>query len=205
MKVTLVPSPADPSEAQAEPGKRARTKAANREAILASARQVFARMGYEAASVRDIIRETGLAAGTFYNYFRSKEDIFTALTEELVSQFSPRLNAVRAIAPDFPTYVFLAFRTYFEFALEFDSPTGDDEASLRMDTPGQKLLFEEIRGDIVQAHRRGEIPQTDVGYFTAACVGIAREVGERILSMPDPDPTEAAEFCARFVLASFRR
>ena len=52
----------------AEAGRRARTKARNREAILAAARQVFAELGYEAASVRDIIRRTDLASGTFYNY-----------------------------------------------------------------------------------------------------------------------------------------
>ena len=52
--------------ALAEPaGKRERTKLANRAAILAAARAVFAQMGYEAASVRDIIRRTELASGTF--------------------------------------------------------------------------------------------------------------------------------------------
>jgi len=52
-------------------GKREKTKAANRQAILAAARRVFAQLGYEAATVRDIIRGTALASGTFYNYFRS--------------------------------------------------------------------------------------------------------------------------------------
>ena len=38
-------------------GKRANTKAANRRAILTAARRVFALIGYEATTVRDIIRE----------------------------------------------------------------------------------------------------------------------------------------------------
>ena len=37
-------------------GKRANTKAANRRAILTAARRVFALIGYEATTVRDIIR-----------------------------------------------------------------------------------------------------------------------------------------------------
>ena len=39
-------------------GVRARSKAANRSAILKAARAVFAEKGYEAASVRDVIRRT---------------------------------------------------------------------------------------------------------------------------------------------------
>ncbi|OYW84740.1 MAG: hypothetical protein B7Z20_10275 [Sphingobium sp. 32-64-5] len=61
-----------------ETGKRARSKAANRRAILDAGRRVFARIGFEATTVRDIIRETDLAAGTFYNYFKSKEELFAA-------------------------------------------------------------------------------------------------------------------------------
>ena len=51
------------------------TKAQNRDTILAAARSVFAEMGFAAASVRDIIRATPLASGTFYNYFKSKEEV----------------------------------------------------------------------------------------------------------------------------------
>ena len=63
-------------------GRRERTKAANRAAILAAALDVFAEQGYEATGVRDIIRRTDLASGTFYNYFPDKEAIFRALVEE---------------------------------------------------------------------------------------------------------------------------
>ena len=61
-------------------GKRERTKANNREAILAGATEVFSELGYGATTVRDIIRQTGLASGTFYNYFKSKEEVFEALS-----------------------------------------------------------------------------------------------------------------------------
>ena len=45
-------------------GKREQTKAHNRAAILAAAREVFAELGYDAAGVRDVIRRTELASGT---------------------------------------------------------------------------------------------------------------------------------------------
>ena len=41
--------------------------------IIASGINVFVDKGVAEATVRDIIRATGLASGTFYNYFKSKE------------------------------------------------------------------------------------------------------------------------------------
>ena len=99
-------------------GKRARAKAANRQAILEAARQVFARMGADAATVRDIIRETDLAAGTFYNYFRSKEEVFEALANEGVQRFRSRLASVRARATSLEAYLKAAYSAYFEFLNE---------------------------------------------------------------------------------------
>ena len=67
------------SKAPAPEGKRAQVKAQNRRIILDAARRVFAELGYGATKVRDIIRATPLAAGTFYNYFRTKEEVLEAL------------------------------------------------------------------------------------------------------------------------------
>src|SRR5262249_34993997 len=63
-------------------GKRAQTKDRNRQALLDAAREVFTEMGFGAASIRDIVRRTDLASGTFYNYFPDKETIFGAVLEE---------------------------------------------------------------------------------------------------------------------------
>ncbi|HEX7945045.1 MAG TPA: helix-turn-helix domain-containing protein, partial [Phenylobacterium sp.] len=76
-------------------GKREQTKVQNRLAILDAAREVFGELGYEAATVRDIIRRTGLAAGTFYNYYRSKEEVFAALSDDGARRFNPILKALR--------------------------------------------------------------------------------------------------------------
>ncbi|WP_428243311.1 TetR/AcrR family transcriptional regulator [Gynuella sp.] len=49
--------------------------------IMDGARQVFMRMGYDAASMNDITREAGVSKGTIYVYFQNKEDLFSALVE----------------------------------------------------------------------------------------------------------------------------
>jgi TetR/AcrR family fatty acid metabolism transcriptional regulator len=51
-------------------------KGARRQAILQAARQVFARKGYDPATLETVAREAGLAKGTLYLYFRNKEDLY---------------------------------------------------------------------------------------------------------------------------------
>ena len=60
----------------------------NREIIINSAREVFARKGYDNSSVREIIGSTSLGAGTFYNYFPDKLSLFKSINERIVSDFS---------------------------------------------------------------------------------------------------------------------
>src|SRR5436305_15208268 len=71
-----------PGSSAGAAGRREERKAENRAKLLAAARKVFAEKGLGAATARDIVRETDLATGTFYNYFRDKEDVFQALLEE---------------------------------------------------------------------------------------------------------------------------
>jgi len=201
----------DRSGSGRRPGKRAEAKAVNREEILQAAQRVFATIGYESASVRDIIRETSLASGTFYNYFRSKEEVAEALMDESIARFRARLTQVRRKAVDFEAYVRGAFRAYFDFVVEeYDSAR--EQAVVRAghlpsrgETPSQKAVFEEIRADLRAAHERGEVPGLDFGFFAAACVGMAREVGERMVRRDPVDPGAAASFCADAVFALLAR
>jgi TetR/AcrR family transcriptional regulator, fatty acid metabolism regulator protein len=63
-------------------GPNARTAPADkREAILRAATHVFARSGYFNSKVADIAREAGVADGTVYLYFKSKEEILRSVFE----------------------------------------------------------------------------------------------------------------------------
>ena len=68
-------------------------KTERRHQILASARDVFAKRGFHAAKVEDIVISAGVARGTFYLYFEDKRAIF----EEIVDRFIAKLamNIVR--------------------------------------------------------------------------------------------------------------
>jgi TetR/AcrR family fatty acid metabolism transcriptional regulator len=56
-----------------------------RDRILAAATHVFARRGFFGAQVADIAREAGVAAGTVYLYFRSKDDLLISIFEKTMA------------------------------------------------------------------------------------------------------------------------
>src|SRR3954467_7845659 len=96
-------------------GRREATKHANRSAILDAAREVFADLGYGAATVRDIVRGTDLATGTFYNYFPDKEAVFRALLEDSAKEVREVVRAARREARDVESFVRNGYRAYFGF------------------------------------------------------------------------------------------
>ena len=104
--------------APAATGRRERTKAANRAAIIEAARDVFGERGYEAAGVRDVIRAAGLAAGTFYNYFPDKPAVFRAVVEATGAEARRRVRAARTGAEGFAAFVEEGYRAYFAFIVE---------------------------------------------------------------------------------------
>jgi len=50
--------------------------------LLKSAKEEFLKSGFEKASIRAIVKNADTTIGNFYNYFKSKEDIFIALAEK---------------------------------------------------------------------------------------------------------------------------
>ena len=94
-------------------GRRAVNRKNNRDAILDAARDVFAEIGYGGTTVRDIIRRTNLASGTFYNYFDSKEAVFNALNDEIGMELRQLLRDVRQRATSFDGFIKDTFRLFF--------------------------------------------------------------------------------------------
>src|SRR5256885_10519767 len=58
-----------------------------REAILRAATKVFARSGYFNSKVADIAAEAGIADGTVYLYFKSKDEILHSIFDRAMAEF----------------------------------------------------------------------------------------------------------------------
>src|SRR5215468_349514 len=71
-----------------------------RERILVAAERIFARHGFFAARVSEIAREAGVADGTIYLYFKSKDDLLISLFEDRMDQVNATVRAALASAAD---------------------------------------------------------------------------------------------------------
>lgn len=68
--------------------------------LLEAARRVFEEHGYLDARIVDIAAEAGIAVGSFYTYFSSKEDLFRDLIQEVnLSMFPPPPERLRELDP----------------------------------------------------------------------------------------------------------
>ena len=62
----------------------AQIRTERRAQILASARRVFSRKGFDATNVSEVAAATGVSQGTVYHYFDSKDDLFMAVFEDWI-------------------------------------------------------------------------------------------------------------------------
>ena len=71
----------------ASEGRRSRRRRELHQAILATAAELFARDGYETTTVERIAADADIAPATFFNHFRSKEDVLREIGQDVFSRF----------------------------------------------------------------------------------------------------------------------
>jgi TetR/AcrR family fatty acid metabolism transcriptional regulator len=86
--------------ALARRGRHEPAPGAKKDAILRAAIDVFAERGYFNAQVADVARAAGVAAGTVYLYFRSKDDLLVSIFERTMRECLAQGRASAAATPD---------------------------------------------------------------------------------------------------------
>ena len=192
-------------------GRRAVNRKNNRDAILDAARDVFAEIGYGGTTVRDIIRRTNLASGTFYNYFDSKEAVFNALSDEIGTELRQLLRDVRQRATSFDGFIEAMFLTYFSYYAKnrenymlTRSNRGRDGMNEVMQGPQVRAGLAELSDDIRQAIAEGVIPPLDVEFLTASLGGVAFSILDEMMEREPLDPEAAAQFATRLFMTGVR-
>lgn len=200
--------PASPRAASPD-GRRARKKAENRARILAAGLKVFTDIGYESATVRDVIRLTGLASGTFYNYFPDKEAVLLALLNESLARVNARVRAARRAATDLEGFVRGAYEAVFRLM-------ANEPAAIRVlhrnagavrHVVGDSLYaasVRELREDIADGIARGALPPIDVDYLTAAIGAVSFEIAVVMAERDPPDLAGATEFATKLICGGIR-
>ena len=136
-------------------------------ALLDAAAQEFGAKGFHATGITDITRRAGVALGSFYTYFTSKEEIFRALVSDLSTQVKAHVTPHVQTAPDALSKERAAFDHYLDFVSE------------------QQLIYriideaEFVAPDAYQNHYRSTVARIAARLEAGAAAGELREgVGE---------------------------
>jgi AcrR family transcriptional regulator len=196
--------------AEAGGGRREERKAKNRAKLLVAARKVFAEKGYGEATARDIVRETDLASGTFYNYFNDKQDAFIALLDEMGEKGRALVRAQRQDTKlTLEQRVESAYRAYFEWAIEendlfevFRRNAG--VIALLPDREQFELGISELIEDIAAWAEAGDLPEADYEYLAIAVVGMGFQIATHLVEHDPPDVEGATRFCTRMFMGGVK-
>ncbi|SRR5690554_381095 len=162
-------------------GKRALNRIRNRKAILMAAKDCFQEHGYDNTTIRDIVRRTGLAAGTFYNYFSSKQDIFSALLADFLTALNDDMSEHRRSAASTREFIHSAYYALY-------SATARDPVVYELAHQNQRALRNlfgsdmlgltmlSLEQDVRTAMEKGLLPAVDPDYLCAAFFGVAYDM-----------------------------
>ena len=193
--------------------RRIEQKRENREKLLAAARKVFAEKGLGAATARDIVRETDLATGTFYNYFEDKEDAFRAVFQEFTEP-ARTIGREKRLQPGIglEQRLYDAYRVWFELVaadpemFEVMRRNADAVGMLGVDD-----LFEEAVQELVEDMRQwvaeGQLSAEIEPWLTHIARSIAGGGFQIAAHMADEgvsDVDATARFCTRLILEGIR-
>jgi AcrR family transcriptional regulator len=161
----------------------------NRERLLQAAEQLFREVGYEAVSTREIIAASGLGLGTFYNHFRSKEDLFRVLIDERALTNIAAQRRYRNQAGTLREFFDRHFTVFFDMVCEDPAITDlfkRNVVAIRevLSTPHILESQQELEQDIKQMIKKGWIDQVDPKLVAAAMTGVGIEVGALVARQP---------------------
>ena len=151
-----------------------KTAEARKNEILDTAEQLFASRGFDDTSTNDIINAIGIARGTLYHHFKSKEDILDAVIDRISENL---IRNAKTIAED-KTIPLMDRLTGSIRALNVESRIGE-EVMIQVHKPQNALLHQKMQAKMIS----GIVP---------ILAGLIRE-GCRDGVFRTPYPDEAAE------------
>jgi len=199
------------------PAVSAEDKLRRRDEIMAAANKVFARNGFHATTIADVAKEAGLAYGSVYWYFDSKDDLFRQLIA--AEEYALRTHVAVALTKSGTRFGYAeapfraSLRATFEF---FDTKPATAKLLFRdaygLDTRFDKHLggiyerfIDDIETLVAAAQQRGEViaaPPQLVAYTLTALIG---HMAHRRLTTNDGiSAAEAADFIVSLVIKGLR-
>lgn len=155
-----------------------------KELIRETAIDVFARLGYHNATTDKVAQEAGVAVGTIYNYFRSKEEILeyiflvelekrSRFYKEIKDQDIPVMDKFRALLNKHFAEIAESPETGQILVRERQFPDKNDLTAITRFIDGIPQCLEQL---LAEAIRRGEIRNCDPRILGAALFGAVQAV-----------------------------
>jgi len=190
-------------------GRREQKKIDNRNAILEAGLEVFSTIGYERATITDIVSESGLSVGTFYNHCGDKDTIFSELIMGFLVKVRSALSEARKRATSIETFVMGAFSAYSELISQQPKMqqliAKNSNVFRRFVTTEDELkgIFDDLERDMQGAIDSGLTPSFPVSLMTSAMIASSIEIfsDERGQSSAQ----ERAEFLGHLFLGGIQR
>ncbi len=163
-------------------GKLQQNKQENRARILDAAFRLFAEKGLENTRISDIVRLSGLARGTFYNYFSSVEEIWFAVTAEFQEQVSKLAQEARRKASEPLSFIQDAYLITFNVfssrpeALQLLAKNQMATRSAFLTGPGVASVLESLEQDMIESGFFPNLSPEQIALASFAMVGAAFEV-----------------------------
>jgi len=163
-----------------------------REKLLQAAEIEFGEKGYHAAAISGITYRAGVALGTFYTYFESKEEIFRALVNFMSQRTRHWLTERVADAPDRMTAERKGIEAYIEFARQH-------KGIYRIITEAEFIANDEYRAhytgfakayeyNLKAAAKAGDIREGDYEIWSWAIMGMSLALGIRYAEWDESVP-----------------
>jgi len=143
----------------------AQVQAATRQKILEVARQLFASQGFHETTTRDIAKAAGLATGTMFNYFSSKEAIVGSLASEALADVRANLdhgNGDSSFEEDLFAFVAACLRKLKPLRKHLPALLGTLLSPAHIDTDDDvsrlRASHLEVVAELANRHGVGELP-----------------------------------------------
>lgn len=182
--------------------------------IVDSARAVFARKGYMATTMEEIAGAAGLAKGTLYLYFKSKEEVYSAAIENdrwtLQQRTLERMAAADTLLEKIEAFVFTRFeyceerREFFKIMfMEPGVPSGPQAVCIKRVRDWLIEPVQQLMKSLKDAAARGEIESWPPEPFAWTIADLTvSALQRRLSSSPKTTPREDADFVIDFVTSA---
>jgi len=165
---------------------------ATRRKLMEAAEKDFGEKGFHAASVSSITHRAGVGQGTFYLYFRTKEEIFASLVKEIGHELRRRMALAVTAATSLEQAAHGGISAFLGFAQQHPGLFRIVQESQFVDEPTYREYYSHLeqgyRAGLMEAQRRGYISAGDAEVRAWAIIGITHFLGLRYCLWQDRLP-----------------